>query len=139
MEILEKIAKIQAVIERTSSDGERQAATLAMQRLLQRQSQHPREYRITVRSIWQKRLFAALCHKYGLKTYRYHRQKYTTTMVRVTPAFLDELLWPEYRKHSDMLQELIEEVLDSVLAKIENKDEEIVISGELGQSQEVQI
>jgi hypothetical protein len=58
-------------------------------------------------------------------------------MVRVAPAFLDELLWPEYRKYSDMLQELIEDVLDSVLAKINVADEETVILGELEHAQEI--
>jgi hypothetical protein len=61
MEILEKLSKIQAIIERTSSEGERQAAVLAMERLLQQQKQQPKEYRITLRSIWQKNLFVAIC------------------------------------------------------------------------------
>lgn len=139
MEILEKLSKIQAIIERTSSEGERQAAVLAMERLLQQQKQQPKEYRITVRSIWQKNLFVALCKKYGLKTYRYHRQKYTTTMVRIVPAFLDELLWPEYRKYSDMLQELIQDVLNTVLAKVNIDNEETIILGELEHAHEIQV
>jgi hypothetical protein len=132
MSFSEKLAKIQAVIERATLDGERQAAALAMERLLKRQSQLPIEFRVTLPSIWQKKLFVALCHKYGLKTYRYHRQKHTTTMTRLAPALMNELLWPEYKKYSAMLQELIEEVLASVIGKIGKEEEETVISGEIG-------
>lgn len=132
MSLFDKLIKIQALVERASSEGERQAATLAMERLLKRQEQQPIEFRITLSSIWQKKLFVALCHKYKLKTYRYNRQKYTTTMVRISTALMDEILWPEYKKYSAMLQELIEEVLDSVIAKIGNTKEDTIISGEIG-------
>src|SRR5688572_19492675 len=45
---------------------------------------------------WQRRLFAALCRRYGLEPYRYRRQRYTTVMVRVPKSFVNETLWPEY-------------------------------------------
>jgi hypothetical protein len=131
MSLLEKLAKIQAIIERTTFEGERQAAALAMERLFKQRKQQPIEYRVTLSSIWQKSLFVALCKKYGLKTYRYSRQKYTTTMTQISPAMMDELLWPEYKKYSAMLQELIQEVLDTVLNTIEKDEDEIVIAGEI--------
>jgi metal-dependent HD superfamily phosphatase/phosphodiesterase len=139
MSLLEKLAKIQAVVESASLEGERQAAILAMERLLKRQEQLPMEFRITLPSIWQKKLFVALCHKYKLKTYRYHRQKHTTTMVRISRALMDEILWPEYKKYSSMLQDLVQEVLDSVIAKVGNTEEETVISGEVGPVHELNI
>jgi hypothetical protein len=132
MSFFEKLSKIQALVERTSSEGERQAATLAMERLLKRQEQLPIELRFTAPTIWQKKLFVALCHKYKLKTYHYQRQKYTTTMVRTSRALMDEILWPEYIKYSSMLLELIEEVFDTVIAKVGNTEEDAVISGEIG-------
>lgn len=90
------------------------------------------EYRVALKSIWQKTSFVALCKKYGFRTYRCQRQKFTTTMVHISPAVMDELLWPEYLKHSEMLQELIQNLLDSMLAKIEKGEDEVVLSGELG-------
>jgi hypothetical protein len=132
MSLFEKLVKIQALAERSSSEGERQAATLAMERLLKRQEQLPTEFRITLPNLWQKKLFMALCHKYNLKTYRYHRQKYTTTMVRTSRALMDEILWPEYIKFSSMLLELMEEVIDSVIAKIGDTQEDAIIPGEIG-------
>lgn len=137
MSLLEKVIKIQALVEHSSSEGERQAATLAMDRLLKRQEQQPIEFRVTLSSIWQKELFVALCHKYKLKTYRYHRQKYTTTMIRISKASMDEILWPEYKKYSGVLQDLIQEVLESVIAKIGSKEDDAVISGEIGSVHEL--
>lgn len=48
MSLFEKLIKIQALVERASTEGERQAATLAMERLLNRQEQLPIEFRITL-------------------------------------------------------------------------------------------
>jgi hypothetical protein len=139
MSFFEKLVKIQAIIERTTQEGERQAATLAMERLLQRQVQLPIEYHVTLHSIWQKNLFVALCNKYNLKTYRYPRQKHTTTMTRISPALMDELLWPEYKKYSAMLQELIEDVVDSIITKIGKVEEETIISGQIGSVRDVSV
>ncbi len=113
--------KIQALIDRTTSEGERKAAALARDRILSKQLQEPKEYHITLHSIWQKSLLKALCKKYGLHTYRYPKQKHTTTMVLVTPAFIDEVLWPEYLEYSSLLQDLILEVVDTVIVKIEQE------------------
>lgn len=132
MSLSDKLLKIQALIDRASSDGERQAALLAKDRVLSSQSQVSIEHHVSLEDIWQKRLFAAICNKYGLHTYRYQRQKFTTTMVRTSRSVMNELLWPEYLKHAEMLQELIEEVLDSMLAKIDEVEDEVIISGEIG-------
>jgi hypothetical protein len=137
MSLLEKLTKIQALVERSSSEGERQAAKLAMERLLKHHESQPIECRITSPNIWQKELFVALCHKYNLKTYRYHRQKNTTTMVRSPRAFMDEIVWPEYTKYSNMLQDLIQDVFESVIEKIGNKEDDAVISGEIGSVHEL--
>jgi hypothetical protein len=44
MSLLEKLIKIQALVDHSSSEGERQAASLAMERLLKRQEQQPIEF-----------------------------------------------------------------------------------------------
>ncbi len=79
--------KIQALIDRASLEGERQAAMLAKERILSKHSQEPKEFHITLHSIWQKSLLLALCKKYGLHNYRYPKQKHTTTMVMVIYHF----------------------------------------------------
>jgi len=137
MSFSEKISKIQALIERASSEGERQAAIFAKERILKRQMQEPIEYRLRLRSPWQKQLFLTLCKKYELRAYRYPKQSHNTAMVRAAPALMDELLLPELKKYSDMLQDLIQEVLDTVLAKIEHSEEEIATSTESGVGREL--
>lgn len=128
MSLSEKISKIQALIERASSEGERQAAILAKERILKRQEQEPVEYCLRLRDPWQKTLFLTLCKKYGLSPYRHKKQNHNTAMVRASPNLMDELLLPELRKYRDMLQDLVNEILDNLLAKIENGQEEVVIA-----------
>ncbi len=44
----------------------------------------------------QRRLFTALCRRYGLERYRYKGQRHTTVVVRAPRSFVDNTLWPEY-------------------------------------------
>lgn len=86
--------------------------------------------------IWEKRLFRAICLKNKLCTYRYYRQRYTTTMVRVSEDTMDNVLWPEYEKYADFLKEMVHEIADELIEKIYNGDEEeTVISGEISPAQ----
>ena len=77
--VLDKLSKIEALIQRASTEGERQAAQFAKERVLakivERQASIPIEFKVTHDSPWKKRLFVALCSKHGYKTYRYVRQK----------------------------------------------------------------
>jgi hypothetical protein len=60
------------------------------------QIEQPVEMRFTMPDRWRRQLFTALCRCYGLRPYRYKRQRYTTVMVRVPRSFLEKTLWPEY-------------------------------------------
>ena len=132
MDIADKIRKIEALIAGAKSDGERQAAEFAKQRLQEKITAQPMEYTVRVQSAWKKKLFVAICNKHGLQTYRYARQKYTTTMLRVAKPFMDLVLWPEYNKHAAILDKLTEEILSDLISKIHMvKEEETVIAGEL--------
>lgn len=136
MSVLDKLAKIEALIERASSEGERQAAQLAKERVLTKisldQSNKPIEYRVSLASPWEKRLFIALCRKHGFQTYRYQRQKYTTARLMISKSMMDEVLWPDYQRYSKMLRELIEEIMKDVITKIDQSDEEeMIIAGEI--------
>lgn len=134
--VLDKLAKIEALIQRASFEGEKQAAILAKERVLaamqEQQNQKPIEYNVTCDSPWKKRLFVALCSKYGFHTYRYYRQKYTTTCLRISKSDMDGLLWPEFQRYAKILEELIEDVMQDLINKIHNvKVEETVIAGEI--------
>jgi hypothetical protein len=132
MDIAEKVRKIEALIAGAKSDGERQAAEFAKQRLQEKLAMKPIEYTVSLRSRWKKKLFVAICKKYGFQTYRYARQKYTTAMIRVAESFMDSVLWPEYKKYADILHKLTEEISNDIIAKIYRVDEdETIIVGEL--------
>lgn len=132
MNIFDKIQKIQALIDSTSSDGERLAAELAKQRLQQKIDDRPIEYKVTSHSAWEKKIFLAICKKNGLNPYRYSKQKYTTTMVRVSKSIMDEVLWPQYNKYTDLLGELVEGISSEIIENIYAGDkEETIISGEI--------
>jgi hypothetical protein len=132
MSLIDKLQKIQALIDRASSEGERQAAEFAKQRLQGRIKDNPTEFKIINNSEWETTLFKAICKKHGFSPYRYPRQKYTTTMVRVSKSVLDDVLWPEYQKYIALLQEMFDEISNDLIHKIYAGDkEETIVSGEL--------
>jgi hypothetical protein len=131
MNLLDKIQKVQALIDRASSDGERQAAELAKQRLHKKINDAPIEYTVRSHSKWEKKLFTAVCKKNGLAPYRYARQKHTTTMVRVSKPVMNEVLWPQYLKYTALLREMVDGIALDLIDKIYTGDkEETVLSGE---------
>ena len=136
MNLLDKLQKIQALIDRASSDGERQAAEQAKQRLRDRlyedKNARPKEYQVSSQSKWEKKLFTAVCKKNGFEPYRYARQKYTTTMVRVSKSVMDDVLWPQYTKYTALLREMVDTIALDLIDKIYTDDkEETIIAGEI--------
>ncbi len=137
--VLDKLAKIEALIQGASFEGEKRAAILAKARVLaaiqDRQAQIPIEYKVSSDSPWKKRLFVALCSKHGFSTYRYYRQKYTTTCLRISKSDMDDILWPEFEHYSKILEELVEDVIQDLINKIHHvQEEETVIAGEINQA-----
>ena len=135
MEYSEKLKKIEALFEGAKTAGEREAAELAKRRILDRfreelSSSRAIEYTVRLGDRWHKRLFVALCHKYDLRTYRYKNQKYTTTMIRASKSFVDEVLWPEFKKYSASLEEFISTAADELISKIHEIEEDTIVSGQ---------
>src|SRR5437660_1125422 len=97
-ELREKLRKISALFEGATTIGERSAAAAAIDRVRKAlaaivRTEQPIELQFTLPDQWQRRLFSALCRRYGLEPYRYKRQRYTTVMIRVPPSFVDRTLW----------------------------------------------
>src|SRR5438045_1013132 len=91
-ELREKLRKISALFEGATTLGERSAAAAAIERVRKAlavmvRTEQPSEMQFTLPDQWQRRLFSALCRRYGLEPYRYKRQRYTTVMVRVPKSF----------------------------------------------------
>jgi hypothetical protein len=75
------------------------------------------EYRFTLADMWSRRLFVALLRRYGLRPYRYDRQRYTTVMARVPKRFVDETLWPEYTELNSVLRTYLDETIERVISR----------------------
>ena len=101
----EKLRKIEALFAGAGTPGERLAAEAALAR-----SDPPVEMHFTMPDQWSCRLFLALCRRYGLKPYRYPRQRHTTVMVRTPKGFVDQILWPEFTELVQALQAYLLEV-----------------------------
>ncbi len=126
-QLIEKLKRIEALFASTGHEGERLAAAEAKERMLRRlreaeAADPPIEYTFTLADGWNKRLFLALLRRYGLQPYRYHRQRYTTVMVRVSKGFVDQTLWPEYQELAKSLTEHLEAVTDRVIGEVLQED-----------------
>jgi len=119
-QLIEKLRRVEALFEGAGSEGEREAAANALDRLHRRleelQERDPAiEYRFTLADMWSRRLFVALLRRYGIRPYRYSGQRYTTVMARVPRRFVDETLWPEYTELNKVLCAYLEETTERVI------------------------
>jgi hypothetical protein len=126
-QLVEKLRLIEALFAGAATDGERDAADYARERILARlgvmeAEDPPLEYRFSMADMWSRRVFVALARRYGLRPYRYRRQRHTTVMLKVSKRFVDETLWPEYLKISDALEQYLSDVTDRVVAEVINAD-----------------
>jgi hypothetical protein len=76
----EKLRKIEALFAGAGTVGERLAAEAALERVRARltdigRRDPPIEMQFTMPDTWSGHLFIALCRRYGLKPYRYRRQR----------------------------------------------------------------
>jgi len=102
--------------------GERVAAAKALERIRQRleetkQGDPPVEYKFSLADVWSRRLFVALLRRYGIRPYRYHRQRHTTVMAKVPKRFVDDTLWPEFQELNDTLRAYLDEVTSRVVSE----------------------
>ncbi len=91
-ELKAKLRKIEALFAGATTAGERLAAEAAIGRIKDRlrragQQEEAIEMRFTLADSWSRKLFVALCRRYGLRPYRYKRQRRTTVMLRSRECF----------------------------------------------------
>lgn len=119
-ELRDKLRKISALFEGATTPGERSAAAAAIARVKESLSklvtvERPIEMQFTLTDQWQRRLFSALCRRYGLEPYRYKRQRYTTVVVRAPQSFVTRTLWPEYQQLQMALNAYLNEATDRII------------------------
>lgn len=107
-QLREKLEKVEALYFGAGTTGERDAAGAARERLktklaeISRQDP-PIEMQFSMPDAWAARLFVALCRRYGIRPYRYPRQRRTTIMVRAPRQFFDTVVWRQFSElHTDL-------------------------------------
>ena len=97
--LIEKLRLVEALFAGASTAGEKAAAESAKQRILDRlsfweQEAPPAEYKFSLGDPWSRKVFVALLRRYGIRPYRYSRQRHTTVMARISKRFVDEVAVP---------------------------------------------
>jgi len=117
---VEKLRRIEALHARPGSEGERQAAERARERIQARlkeleAEEPPIEFRFSLADQWSRHLFVALLRRYGVEPYRYRGQRRTTVMARLSRSFVNDTLWPEYMELQRTLAAYFDALTDRVI------------------------
>jgi len=125
--LIEKLKLIEALFAGATTEGEKDAAFNALQRIKERlkknqETDPPVEYKFTMSDMWSRKLFVALLRRYDIKPFRYYRQRYTTVMANVSKTFVDETLWPEFQELNKTLKSYIEEITNKVISETIHDD-----------------
>ena len=125
--LLEKLRKIEALHAGTKIDGEKEAARRAAERIRARLAElrgHEKEVELlySLPDPWKRRLFLALCRRYGLKPFREAGRRRSTVQVRAPKTFHENTLWPEYRALSEELDAHLGELTERVIREAIDED-----------------
>ena len=123
----EKLRKLEALFAGAGTPGEKNAAEAGLERIRARLvalegNDPPIEMQFSLPDLWTRKLFLALCRRYGLKPYRLPRQRTTTVMLRVPKKFLDQVLWPEFMELSAALSRYLNEVTTRIIREEVHRD-----------------
>ena len=118
--LIEKLRKLEALHAGTKVDGEREAARRAAERIRERLAEiRSREkdelwqYRVDDR--WHRKLFVAVCRRYGLKPYRERGQRHSSIMVRMPAGFRKSTFEPHYFALSNEITQELDALTDRVI------------------------
>ncbi len=125
-ELVRRLKLVEALHAGGATEGERQAAAEAARRIRERLESYANlktsEFTFKLDNMWERKLFVALLRRYGIKPYRYSRQRYTTVMARVPDKFVAETLWPSYLEMSSALQKYMNSVTDRIIGEAVHQD-----------------
>lgn len=126
-QLREKLRKLEALFAGAGTPGEKQAAEAGLERIRARlaeleQSDPAIEMQFSLPDLWSRKLFLALCRRYGLKPYRLARQRATTVMLRVPKKFVDQVLLREFREMNAELARYLNEVTTRLIREEVHRD-----------------
>jgi hypothetical protein len=119
-QLRDRLRKIQALFEGATTAGERDAAAAAIDRIkkvlgVTARTEPSVEFQFSMPDAWHRRLFSALCRRYGLKPFRYKRQRRTTVVVSAPRSFVERTLWPEYLELQAALNSYLNEATERII------------------------
>ena len=125
--LLEKLRKIEALHAGTTVDGEREAARRAAERIRARLvelrgREQDEEFLYRLPDPWKRKLFVALCRRYGLKPFRESGRRHSTVQLRAPKAFHERTLWPEFVALCEELDAHLDELTTRVIREAINDD-----------------
>jgi hypothetical protein len=125
--LLEKLRKIEALHAGTTVDGEREAARRAAERIRARLAElrgreQDEELIYSLPDPWKRKLFVALCRRYGLKPYRQRGRRYSTVIIRAPKVFQEGTLWPEFLALAEELHAHLNDLTERVIREAINDD-----------------
>jgi hypothetical protein len=125
--LLEKLRKIEALHAGTTVAGEREAALRAAERIRARLAEfreHDQDTELHYRlpDPWKRKLFVALCRRYGLQPFREPGRRYSTVQLRAPKAFHERTLWPEYLALCEELHAHLDDLTTRVVREAINDD-----------------
>ncbi len=135
-----KLQAIESLFAGATTDGEREAAERARDRIAARLAEVSAETTVE----WQfspdaltHRLLVALLRRHGLRPYRHRGQRRTTVVVRATETFIKGTFLPEYEAMAKMLHEHLIQVTDQVVAEVlgVDKSEPAIVEAEPKQAE----
>jgi len=116
----DKLRKIEALFAGAATEGEKNAADAAAERIRQRlgdvaDKEKPIEVKFSIPDTWSRQLFVALCRRYGLRPFRYRRMHRQTIIVRAPKSFLEEVLRAEFKELDAALIAYLAEITERVI------------------------
>lgn len=133
--LVERLRKLEALHAGAKFDGEREAARRAAEKIRARLEElrgHETDevFRYSLPDPWTRKLFLALCRRYGLKPYREPGQRYSSVQVRAPESFQNKTLWPEFQALRDELVAELAKLTDRVIREAIDEDVSEAAEGE---------
>jgi hypothetical protein len=119
-DLIEKLRRIEALHAGATTPGERNAAEAARERILERlrtttRVEPPTQWTFSLADPWERKLFLALCRRYGLTPYRQYRSHRQTVLLNAPPSFVNGTLWPQFQALAAELRTYLAQVTDNVI------------------------
>jgi hypothetical protein len=116
----DKLRKIEALFAGARTEGEKNAADAAAERIRQRLGEvagreKTIEVKFSIPDTWSRQLFVALCRRYGLRPFRYRRMHRQTIIVRAPKSFLEGVLRAEFKELDAALIAYLAEITERVI------------------------